>query len=128
MSGLSLALDVVPTVERTRFDRGTQRLIGGECLECGAQMWPRRAVCYRCGNARVEETPLPRCGRLVTWTEVWVPVEGLEPPYVVGLVELGALQIFGHVRHLDDAAQEPLDVDVRIDPDQQPPYWFEPRR
>ncbi len=125
MSDLTAALDIPLTADRRRMAPATQELIGGECERCGAQTWPRRAVCHRCGSPRVAEVTLPTTGRLLTWTRVWVPVEGLEPPYLVGLVEIGRLQLFGHVRGIDDDTATPAPVRVRIDPDARPPFWFE---
>lgn len=125
MSGLGPALDAGLTGDRRRFDQTARRLVAGECQRCGAQTWPRRAICFRCGSADVAEVLLPAQGRLTTWTRVWVPVEGLEPPYSVGVVELGRVQLFGHVRGVTDKTTVPVDVAARVDVGQQPPFWFE---
>lgn len=125
VSRLTSALDTPPTGQRRRFDAESGTLVAGECPTCGAQTWPRRSVCYRCGGAEVGEVVLPRVGRLTTWTRVWVPVEGIDPPYVVGLVTLGRLQLFGHIRGVDEDTRVPTEVTVRVNPDEKPPFWFE---
>lgn len=125
MTELASALDVPLTGERPRFDPAEGRLVGGRCERCGTETWPRRSVCYHCGAASVAEHVLPGEGLLTTWTRVWVPVEGLEPPYSVGLVEFGDLQLFGHVRGVTEDTAIPAEVTVRVDLDEQPPFWFE---
>ncbi len=122
-------LDIELTADRVRLDAVTGALVAGECQACGAQSWPRRARCYRCGSMHVSATRLPTEGRLQTWTRVWVPVEGITPPYVVGLVELGEVQIYGHLRGpIDDLMDMPVPVRVRVAPEEAPPFWFEVSR
>lgn len=125
MTRLSFALDKPPIGERRRFDPDAGALVGGQCQECGTQTWPLRSVCYRCGSGDVLAATIPTDGRLTTWTRVWVPVEGIKPPYVVGLVTLGSLQIFGHVRGISDTTTVPADVKVRVELESVPPFWFE---
>lgn len=123
VTDLSLALEAPPTGTRSRY--AEDGLVAGRCERCGAQSWPRRSVCHRCGSAHIVEQVLPSEGRLTTWTRVWVPVEGLQPPYSVGLVELGEVQLFGHVRGVDDDTELPITVAVRVDVEHTPPFWFE---
>jgi uncharacterized OB-fold protein len=67
-------------------------------------------------------------GTLLTFTTVWVPRPGLEPPYTIGQVKLddGPL-VFGHVRGLSSNTRVPSPVRVAISADEQavPPFWFE---
>lgn len=90
--------------------------------------WPRRAVCPRCGSDEIDAYDLPPAGTLKTWARVWVPVEGLPPPYDVGLVELGGVQVFGHVRGLSEEDVVPLPVTLRLAEEGNGgvPFWFEP--
>jgi uncharacterized OB-fold protein len=113
------------TAERQRFDDQAGTLVAGQCDECGSQAWPRRSVCHRCGSRSICDVRAETHGRLVTWTRVWVPVEGIEPPYIVGLVELGRLQLFGHVRGADEITRVPQSVRLRVDVSKRPPFWFE---
>ena len=127
MKSLTAVLDVALTNSRSRFDQAQGRLVGGECGRCGAQSWPRRSICYRCGAAEVSEVVLVGEGWLTTWTRVSLPVEGLEAPYVVGMVKLGRVQLFGHIRGVTEDIEMPAEVVVKVDPGQQPPFWFEIR-
>jgi uncharacterized protein len=124
MSTLDSALDVEPTKERRRFNPREGRLVGGICANCGARTWPRRSVCFSCGSTAISESTLPPEGVLTTWTRVWVPVEGIEPPYMVGIVDVDGLQLFGHVRGVTDATKLPARADIRVDTDETPPFWF----
>lgn len=128
MTRLSPALDAPLIGERRRLDVEAGALIGGVCHNCAARTWPRRAVCYRCGAGNLADVTLPTSGRLVTWTRVWVPVEDIEPPYLVGVVELGRVQVFAHVRGITDEDVAPADVRLVIDADHRPSFWFEVRR
>jgi uncharacterized OB-fold protein len=66
------------------------RLIGEMCTECGAVLFPRRAVCPRCGCRDLEECKLRETGSVVTWTVIRnAPEDYMKyTPYVVALVEL----------------------------------------
>lgn len=126
---LSQALDAVPTLDRKRVDRAAGRLVGSLCSACSAASWPARAICHRCGSAAVEEIALSTDATLITYTTVWVPRPGLEPPYVLGQVELPeGVRIFAHARELGPDARVPLAVHLVIAPeaDAIPPFWFEP--
>lgn len=124
---LTDALHAEPTGARARFDADRQVLVGSRCTSCGACAWPPRAVCHRCGDGRVEEIDLPKRGRLLTYTTVWVPRPGLETPYVLGQVDLdGRVVVFAHVRGLTDGVKVPLPVTVEVSrtPGNVPPFWF----
>lgn len=126
---LSAALEATPTQERARVDRDAGRLVGTRCRDCGAASWPGRAVCHRCGSAALETILLAPEGRLLTYTTVWVPRPGLEPPYILAQVELPeGVRIFAHVRDLQPEHRVPLAVRLVLADaeDDIPPFWFEP--
>ena len=125
MTELTSALDAPLTGDRVRIDDDLGALIGGACRDCGVRTWPRRAVCYHCGSAAIEAVTLPTRGTLTTCTRVWVPVEGIQPPYDVGMVVVDSLQLFGHVRGLTEDVRLPAAAHIRVDSSQKPPYWFE---
>lgn len=127
MTDLSPALSAPLTGNRPRWDDDRQVLLGGRCGRCGAAAWPRRAVCHRCGWADVIETEVGGLGTLVTWTRVWVGIDEVDPPYVLGLVAIGGVQLFGHVRVPDNTALDtPIEVRLHVDTTRMPPYWFQP--
>ena len=41
------------------------------------------------------------------------------------LVEIGRLPLFGHIRGVMDDLKVPIHVEVRVDLEQLPPFWFE---
>jgi uncharacterized OB-fold protein len=73
-------------------------LIGSQCDDCAATVWPRQDHCPRCSGPRVRDLLLPRRGTLEAWTtQGFVPklpyaggesAEGFAP-FGVGLVRLG---------------------------------------
>ena len=120
---------VRPFASRPRVDAERRVLVGSRCAECGTLSWPARAICNRCGDASLELTDLPTEGTLLAYTTVWVARPGLEPPYVLGQVNLGrGARLFAHVRSLHEA--EPVPVQVRLAvpaPGTEPiEFWFEP--
>lgn len=125
MTDLAQALAAAGSAERPRFDQDRGVLLAGVCNECGAQAWPAGAVCLRCGSGGIALRPLPQTGVLTTWTRVWVPVEGIEPPYLLGIVELGPVRVVGHVVGIDDSFAVPGRVRVAVHPDDHPPFHFD---
>jgi uncharacterized OB-fold protein len=123
------AAEAPPTGERARFDLEAARLIGSRCPGCGTTAWPARAVCHSCGQARVDIVPLAPTGTLLTYTTVWVPRPGLEPPFVLGQVKIddGPI-IFCHVRGLGEelVVPHPVEIVMADSADSVPPFWFEP--
>lgn len=87
--------------------------------------WPGRPVCPRCTGTDIETMLLPSEGTLLTWSRVWVPVDGIEPPYILALVQLGSTQVFGHVVGLGDEVPAGLPVTLVLDEMHRPPFWFE---
>ncbi len=125
MTGLEQALSAIDSSARRRFDDELGRLVGSRCPGCGVVAWPSRAVCHACGLAGVVEHVLPKEGTLTTCSEVWVPVEGVDAPYVVGLVAFETTQVFGHVRGLPAGARMPIAVQTATGPGESPCFWFE---
>ena len=127
---LRTALESPPTGERARVDRDGRRLVGARCADCGAPVWPARAICHRCGSAAMEPTPFEPTGTLVTHTTVHVPRANLEVPYTLGQVRIDAdgPVVFGHVRGIDGDRSVPMPVRLGLaaDPTEVPWYWFEP--
>jgi len=77
----------VPRYWRNQVPR--YRLMGEECVKCGAKHFPRRPVCS-CGSTEFKPYKLPERGEVVTWTTIHNPPKGYEKyvPYVVALIEL----------------------------------------
>ncbi len=104
-------------------------LVGTRCRTCGTPSWPGRAVCFHCGSGDSEETAFSPTGLLTTYTVVWVSRPGLEPPYSLGQVTLDdGVNLYAHVRGLEDDARVPLRVRLVLDGRAEafPSFWFIP--
>jgi uncharacterized OB-fold protein len=98
----------VPKYWRER--RYRYRLIGEACSDCGTLVFPRRAVCPKCGSRRLEEQRLSETGSVVTWTVIRSPPKeyGQFTPYIVALVELDdGVRVLSQLVDVDVEAVEP---------------------
>lgn len=117
------------TKARRRVDREQVRLVGSRCSQCGMSSWPQRAVCPRCGAAPMAASAFGPAGTLLSYTTVWVPRPGIEPPYTLGQVHVeDGPVVFTHVRGVREGMTVPLPVRMVVaeDPAAVPPFWFEP--
>ncbi len=64
------------------------RFLGLKCKQCGAYTVPPQKVCSGCLSEDMEVVELNRKGELRSFTVIYTPAEGFEPPYIVALVEL----------------------------------------
>jgi hypothetical protein len=91
------------------------RLIGELCTECGFIIFPRRAVCPRCGSMELEECKLSERGMILSWTVVRNPPKGYEKyiPYVVAFIRLDdGAQILSQVV---DVEPEEIRIGMRVE-------------
>ena len=63
-------------------------LIGSKCQSCGAVAFPGRVVCHKCLSDNVAEIALSKRGKLASFTVARVTPEGIEPPVVMGYIDL----------------------------------------
>lgn len=65
-------------------------LVGSRCRKCRETFFPKRAVCARCFSEDMEEVPLARRGRIVSYTvaRTGFPGTAVTPPFLTGVVEL----------------------------------------
>lgn len=86
----------VPIVDGLFESQPEPHLLGTRCNRCEAMTFPQQDGCPRCSSLDVETVPLPRRGRLWTWTsQDFLPKAygGLEDPatfsgWLVGYSEL----------------------------------------
>ena len=99
----SRPLPDVEDPEFVRFWNGTRR---GEirvqaCGHCHTPRWPPRSLCTVCHSIETEWVAASLTGTLHTWTVVMhQTMPGVEPPYVVGLVDLdepAGIRLLGNV-------------------------------
>lgn len=63
-------------------------LKGYRCTKCGQLDFPKLSPCPACWNEEFEMVPLSRQGTLYSYADVYVPQPGMDPPYIVGYVDL----------------------------------------
>ena len=89
-------------------DAAEVTLRGGECAVCSTTTFPHQDSCPRCGGEQVTPVPLPRSGRLWTFTvqgfEPKPPFRGRFEPYGVGYVDLGPVIVEARLTENDPAA------------------------
>jgi uncharacterized OB-fold protein len=80
-------------------------LRGGRCRTCGTTTFPHQDGCPRCGGVDVVSVPLPRSGRLWSFTvqafEPKAPYRGSFDPYGVGYVDLGSVIVEARLTESD---------------------------
>jgi uncharacterized OB-fold protein len=126
--GLSDALNAESTSSRLRFDPHSRTLTGSRCSNCGSVSWPGRAVCQDCGSASIDPASFGPNGEVISYAEVWVPVDGLDSPYMLAQVRIeGGPTVFAHARGLTAGALAPLPVTMVCSDKEAaiPPFWFE---
>ncbi len=79
---------ISPRYHREKAQR--YRLEAAKCTGCGKIHFPPRTVCRECGGEEFEMTVLPRRGKVVSHTTIWIPPAAFEDqkPYAVAIVEL----------------------------------------
>lgn len=80
-----------PTAESHAFWTGGQRgeLLINRCHACGHFFHPPGPACWRCRSTDVAPEPVSGRATVAAYTvnrQPWIP--GLEPPYIVAMVEL----------------------------------------
>jgi len=72
-----------------RMPDGTLRVVGSRCGKCGRVYFPRKRVCVDCLEwDGLEEVPLSRTGKLVSYSVSRDPMRGFPIPYAFGYVLL----------------------------------------
>ncbi len=66
-------------------------LVGNSCETCKTSFFPARPVCPNCRRkGKLAEGQMPRTGKIISWTEVFVGPAGFEneTPYMLAVIEL----------------------------------------
>jgi len=77
------------------------KLVGGKCKKCGKVHLPPRPLCDSCFSKEFEWVELPRNGKLLTYTVIYVAPTQFQGmgPYTVGIVQFeNGLKIPGMIR------------------------------
>lgn len=77
---------------------GAAHLVGSECRDCGARVFPPTDVCPQCMSENVARLKLSRRGTLYSWSVVHAAPRGWKLPYVAGYVDLPeGVRVFAHI-------------------------------
>jgi uncharacterized OB-fold protein len=126
--GLANALNSIGSDSRPRFDAQNRTLQGSKCRNCESVSWPARPVCQDCGDGLLDPASFGPDGQLTMYAEVWVPVAGMDSPYILGRIQMEAgPTVFAHVRGIGGKALVPLAVVLTFADSETaiPPFWFE---
>lgn len=63
-------------------------LVGQKCRTCGKIAFPKKRVCPECFSDDLEDKLLSKTGTLHTFTCTYLGVPHLNPPYIIGFVDL----------------------------------------
>ena len=94
------------------------RLEAERCTECGAVLYPPRAVCPKCSARTFETVVLPREGKVVTYTVVRVPPTGFteQIPLPIALVELAnGVRLMVQIGDIADPDELSIGMPVRLE-------------
>ncbi|RCK79905.1 MAG: conserved protein associated with acetyl-CoA C-acyltransferase [Candidatus Ozemobacter sibiricus] len=77
-----------------------RHILGYKCRGCGHVWYPNRAVCQDCRGTEFEPVPLPKTGKLLTFTVLHnLAVDFEVPSLTLGIVELSnGNRITGHLK------------------------------
>ena len=92
---------------------GAAHLVGSECRDCGARVFPPAAVCPQCMSESMARVALSRRGTLYSWSVVHAAPRGWTLPYVAGYVDLPeGVRVFAHIVGADP---KDLRFDMTVD-------------
>jgi uncharacterized protein len=92
---------------------GRATLIGGRCVDCGSEMFPRVPVCPSCMGESIREQAMPREGTLYAFSVVHVAAKKWKKPMRIGYVDLpNGARVFTHLEGDDLAIGDTVDVGV----------------
>jgi uncharacterized OB-fold protein len=78
----------IPVVDYLVLDGASTHLVANRCSNCGAQYFDRRNACANCSGTDFERVPLPREGKVRSFTIVHRAAPNVPTPYVSALVDL----------------------------------------
>ena len=90
-------------------------LVAHECVACGARYFDRRIACAGCSQQEFRPVELPRTGTLRTFTIVSFAAEGVQVPFVAGVVDCGGTSVRGNIVNVPpDPEHVSLGMKVRL--------------
>ena len=69
-------------------DKDGMTLLANRCKSCGKVYFPKLKFCANCFSIDLEEIPLSRRGKLLTYTTTYMPSPHFKAPYANGYIDL----------------------------------------
>lgn len=89
-------------------------LVGSRCESCGKEFFPPVHVCKKCGSTKLKDKPMPKEGKLISYTILTEPAEEfkLYAPIYLGLIELtNEVRILGMIT---DIKEEDIHIGMKL--------------
>ena len=104
----------IPLVDYLVLDE-EPHLVAQECTSCGARYFDRRSACAGCGLQEFKPVQIARTGTLRSFTIVQFAAEGVEVPFVAGVVDCDGTSVRGNVVNVPpDPEHVSLGMPVRL--------------
>jgi len=104
------------------------KLMGTECRRCKKRHFPPQSYCEDCGEEEMEWYEIPRNGRLITYTKVFVKPSSFinYPDYIVGIAKMDdGTNIIAWVEGEFKSLRPNQRVRLRIHPEKEPIYTLQ---
>ncbi len=89
-------MDRIPLVDYLILD-DDPHLIAHECTNCGARYFDRRSACAGCSQQSFLDVAVERTGTLRTFTIVSFAAEGVQVPFVAGVVDCDGTSVRANI-------------------------------
>jgi uncharacterized OB-fold protein len=107
-------VDRIPLVDYLVLD-GEPHLVAHECTDCGARYFDRRSACASCSRQSFRDVEVPRTGTLRTFTIVSFAAEGVQVPFVAGVVDCDGTSVRANIVNVPpDPEHVTLGMKVRL--------------
>ncbi len=107
-------MDRIPLVDYLILD-DDPHLIAHECTNCGARYFDRRSACAGCSQQSFRDVAVERTGTLRTFTIVSFAAEGVQVPFVAGVVDCDGTSVRANVVNVPpDPEHVTLGMKVRL--------------
>ena len=107
-------MDRIPLVDYLVLD-DEPHLVAHECTTCGARYFDRRSACASCSQQSFRDVVVERTGTLRTFTIVSFAAEGVQVPFVAGVVDFDGTSVRGNVVNVPpDPEHVKLGMKVRL--------------
>jgi len=95
--------------------RGHATLMGGRCVDCGNETFPRTPVCASCMGENIAAAAMPGQGTLYAFSTVHVAAKKWKKPMRIGYVDLpNRARVFTHLEGENLAIGDEVEVALSV--------------